>query len=414
MKERLMNNISLKLLSFMGAFLLWFIVVNSDDPITTETYHNIPVNVINEEVLAEGNQTYQIVDDTQSVSVMVKGCRSVLNDIESEDISAIADMRELTLNTQIPIRIVINGYEGEYEEAISSPRNLQVKLEEEQTKLFPIVPKTTGTVRDGYVLGEIVAVPENVSIRGPVSVISRISTVEAEVSVSGLSEDTILPSQLVLYDEEGEQIDQSRLANNMGVEGVSVSVQLLKAKKVPLTLDTSEISAAEGYSIAGVKYEPQEVQVAGVADVLAEVEEIVIPSSALRLSGLTSRTEQIIDITEYLPDHISLVNANAGSIAVIISVEKDGTKTYEVSLGSITVNGLSEKLAMSYKTVEVVEVQVRGPEDILKEFEVKDNVSIDLSKFKDPGIYDVPVTVELPEGCTLEKTITVSIILEEK
>lgn len=414
MKERLMNNIGLKLLSFLGAFLLWFIVVNSDDPITTETYHNIPVNVINEEVLAEENQTYQIVDDTQSVSVVIKGRRSVLNDIESEDISAIADMKELTLNTQIPIRIVVNGYEGDYEEASVSPRNLQVRLEEEQTKLFPIVPKTTGTVRDGYVLGEIAAVPENVSIRGPVSVISRISTVEAEVKVSGLSEDTILPSQLVLYDEEGAQIDQSRLANNMGVEGVSVSVQLLKAKKVPLTLDTSEISAAEGYSIAGVQYEPQEVQVAGVTDVLAEVEEIAIPSTALSLSGLTSRTEQIIDITGYLPEGISLVNANAGSIAVIISVEKDGTKTYEVSLGSIMVNGLSEKLAMSYKTVEVVEVQVRGPEDVLKGFEVRDNVSIDLSRFKEPGTYDVPVTVQLPDGCTLEKAITVSIILEEK
>ncbi len=46
----------------------------------------------------------------------------------------------------------------EYKEAYSNPRNLQIKLEDEETKKFPIVPKTTGTVRDGYVLGSVTAV----------------------------------------------------------------------------------------------------------------------------------------------------------------------------------------------------------------------------------------------------------------
>ena len=79
-------------------------------------------------------------------------------------------MKELTLQTQIPISVEITGVN--YESVEVSPRNLQVKLEDEETKKFPIVPKTTGTVRDGYALGEIQAVPEMVSIRGPKSVIA--------------------------------------------------------------------------------------------------------------------------------------------------------------------------------------------------------------------------------------------------
>lgn len=414
MKRRLMNNIGLKMLAFLAAFLLWLIVVNIDDPVTTQTYHNIPVNVVNEEVLAETNQTYQIVDDTQMVSVTVSAHRSVINHIENEDIIAIADMKELTLNTQIPLMVVINGYEGEYKEAYTSPRNLQVKLEEEQTKKFPIVPTTTGTVRDGYALGEIKAVPEMVSIRGPISVIGKISRVEAEVSVSGLSSDTVLPSQLVLYDDENNVIDQSLLTNNLGVDGIAVSVQLLNTKSIPLAFDTSLVTAAEGYSVSGVTYEPQELQVAGENKDLDALKEIEIPASALELSDLTARTEQVVDITEYLPETVSLVDANTNSVVVTASVEKDGTKTFEVSLGSIVVHGLDEDLSMKYEVVDLLEVQIRGPEAILDNTDVSRKVSVDLSGYKSAGSYKVPVKVELPEGCKLEQTVTVSVTLEKK
>lgn len=414
MKKRLMNNVGLKMLAFLSAFMLWFVVVNIDDPVTTKTYHNIPVSVINEEVLAEANQTYQIVDDTQLINVTVSAHRSVLNRIESGNIVAFADMKELTLNTQIPIEVIINGHEGDYESAVTSPRNLQVKLEEEQTKKFPIVPTTTGTVRDGYALGEIKAVPERVSIRGPLSVIGKISRVEAEVSVSGLSLDTVLPSQLVLYDDENNVIDQSLLTNNLGAEGVSVSVQLLNTKSIPLVFDESGITVAEGYTFAGLTYEPQEVQVSGVKEELAAIDEIEIPPSALEFQLLKKRTEQIVDITEYLPETVNLVDANAGSVVVTASVEKDGTKTYDVSLGTIVVNGLSESLSLKYETVDVVEVQVRGPKEALDSYKVDQNVSIDLSDYTDPGSYRVPVEVKLPKGCKLERNITLNVILEER
>ena len=228
MKTRLMNNLGLKILAFLAAGMLWLLVVNIDDPVTSATFQEVPVTVINQEVLAEEQQTFQIVDGTQTVDVTVTARRKILNRIRKEDITATADMRELTLKTQIPITVTVNGYESV--EAEAYPRNLQVKLEDEELKNFPIVPKTKGTVRDGYVLGEIEAVPENVSIRGPKSVVDQIDRVEATVNVSGLSQNDVLASQLVLFDEEGDEIDQSLLANNLGDEGVSVSVKLYQTR----------------------------------------------------------------------------------------------------------------------------------------------------------------------------------------
>ena len=392
MKKGLMNNWGLKILSFLLAVMLWLIVVNIDDPVTTQTFNNIPVAVTNAEVLAATNQTYQIEDGTQNVSVTVRAKRSVLNKIKADNIKATADMKELTLQ----------------------PRNLQVKLEDEETKKFPIVPKTTGTVRDGYTLGEIQAVPEMVSIRGPKSVIDSISKVEASVSVSGLSEDVVTKSELVLYDSDNNVIDQSLLANNLGTEGVSVSVQVLETKSVKVEFDTSQITAADGYSVSDIKYEPDHVNVTGRAEELKKLKKISVPASALNMSGLTSKTEKVVDITDYLPEDISLTDENAGSVVVTVGIDKDGTKSYDISMGAIKVNNLANGLSLSYESADVLEIQIRGPGDILDQYKISDNVSIDLKNYQTAGTYTVPVTVGVPDGCVLESTVSVNVILEEK
>lgn len=412
MKTRLMNNIGLKILAFLAAGLLWLLVVNIDDPVTSATYQDVPVTVINQEVLAEEQQTFQIVDDTQTVDVTVTARRKILNRIQKEDITATADMRELTLKTQIPITVTVAGYDSV--EAEAYPRNLQVKLEDEELKNFPIVPKTTGTVRDGYVLGDIEAVPENVSIRGPKSVVDQIDRVEATVNVSGLSQDDVLTSRLMLYDDEGDEIDQSLLANNLGDEGVSVSVKLYQTKNVPITFDTSRITAAEGYEFTGITYEPEEIQITGSEKALRSVAEIRIPEEALALSGLTEKTEQVVDISDYIPDDVRLADENAGSVAVIITVEKDGTKAFDVMPSAVIVNHLSEDLVLTYDQTEALEIHVRGPRETLNSLNLERKVSIDLKEYTEQGSYTVPVDVQLPGDCGLEADVSVKIELQEK
>lgn len=416
MKKRLMNNIGFKILAFFVAFMLWLMVVNIDDPVMHKTFSDIPVTVINEEVLANAKQpqTYQIMDNTQSVDVTVTAKRKTLNRIKDEDIVAVADIKELTLDTQIPIDISIGGFEGRYEDAQASPRNLQIRLEDEQTKRFPIVPTTTGSVRDGYVLGDIQALPEKVSIRGPKSVIDEISRVEASVSVSGLSRDTLLESELVLYDSNNNIIDQNLLSNNLGMEGVGVSVQILNTKNVSLNFDTSGIQAARGYEFAGITLEPEQVQIAGRRSVISRIESIDIPAEALNVSEIKEKTEEIVNVADYLPDNIRLADENAGLVVVTISVEKDGTKTYDVSVGSITVNNLSEDLTMNYAAADALQVQVGGPRNILGGLAIDHSVSIDLKNYKKAGEYSVPVAVSLPNGCFLEKDVKVKVILSMK
>ena len=275
MRKRLTGNLGLKVLAFFIAVFMWLIVVNIDDPVIEKTYTGIPVDVINEEIVTTTNRTYQIVDGTQEVSVTVNAQRSVMEKIKSEDITAVADMKELSMGTQIPIDVSIQGYR--YEKAFTTPGNLQVKIEDEARSNFPITPTTLGTVREGYVLGELKADPEKVTLRGPESVINSINRVVAEADVSGLSEDAVIEARLILYDVNNNVIDQTILANNLGKEGISVEVTLYQIKSVPVKLNTSRISAADGYKISAVSVEPREVSVTGDAEALAELDEIRIP-----------------------------------------------------------------------------------------------------------------------------------------
>ena len=416
MKQRLMNNIGLKILAFCVAFMLWLMVVNIDDPVTHKTFSDIPVSVINEEVLANAKQpqTYQIVDNTQTIDVTVTAKRKTLSKIKADDIVAVADMKELTLETQIPIDISISGFEGRYDSVQAMPRNLQIKLEDEETKRFPIVPATTGTVRDGYVLGSIVATPEKVSIRGPKSVINGINRVEASVSVSGLSKDSLLESELVLYDSNNNVIDQNLLSNNLGTEGVGVKVQILRTKTVPLEFDTSMIRTARGYEFTGITFEPKSIQISGENLDIEHLRTIYIPAEALQVSNIKEKTEKVINVSDYLPSNIRLADENAGSVVVTISVEKDGTKSFDITVGNVIVNNLSEDMTMNYATADALELQIRGPKDVLSELQLDRAVSIDLSEYDEEGTYNVPVKVKLPDSCTLEKDVSVKVVLKNK
>ena len=210
--------------------------------------------------------------------------------------------------------------------------------------------------------------------------------------------------------------DLTRLLYNINIDPLDymdwVPASFLDSVKVEF--DTSQITAADGYSVSDIKYEPDHVNVTGRAEELKKLKKISVPASALNMSGLTSKTEKVVDITDYLPEDISLTDENAGSVVVTVGIDKDGTKSYDISMGAIKVNNLANGLSLSYESADVLEIQIRGPGDILDQYKISDNVSIDLKNYQTAGTYTVPVTVGVPDGCVLESTVSVNVILEEK
>ena len=417
MKKSLTNNIGLKLLAFIFAFMLWLLVVNIDDPVGSKTFENIPVTIDHSEVVTQDQRSYQVLDGTDTVSVSVSATRSVLEKISAENIVATADMRELYLESQIPIEITIPGYE--FESATASPRNVQVKIEQNKSDTFPITVTTTGTVRDGYVLGNVQADPERVTVNGPESVIDQISKVVAEVNVSGLSSDSSIDATLTYYDADNNEISAEQLAKNLGATGVKVNVTLYHTARIPVTVDTSGVTAADGYIISEVSWTPEEIQLAGEEDVLEALKEIRIPADAIDITSISQRTEKTVDITPYLPEGTRLVDENGNNILVTARVAKEGTKSFDIPVGSITVNNLDDDLTISgYGSGDDLEVHIGGPQAQLDSLELGDlSVSIDLKSCTKAGEYEVPVTITLPSDasdCSVETSVTVKVTLEQR
>ncbi|MDD3137482.1 MAG: CdaR family protein [Lachnospiraceae bacterium] len=413
MKNRLTKNGGLKIMAILFAILLWIIVVNIDDPVSSMVFRNVEVTIQHEEIVTNRGKTYQVIDNTQTVAVTVRAKRSVLDKIRTSDIVAVADMKEMELKTLVPIRVSITGFEGDYEEATANPRNVQVKIEDSQSNKFPITAVTTGSLRDGFVLGEIKAIPETITIDGPESLVSRVDKVVAKVDISGLSSDTTLQGELVIYDVDGNVIDQTLLGDNLGDNKVAVSITLLHTKSVGLTFSTSG-DPAEGYTYIEMKYEPQELLVAGTEAALAEIESIIVPSSALDITDISQKTEIVVDMTKYLPDGITLVDSNANNVIVTISVERIGTKAIELPVGSITVNNLATDLKLSFGNNENITLEFEGTTEALDSLTIKKvEASIDLKELKTEGAYDVPLLVQAPNATAVGNVI-VNVILKKQ
>ena len=127
MKNKIRDNLGLKILAVFVATFLWWTVVNIDDPIETKKYYT-DVTVLNPEVITNEGNSYEITENTKTVLITVKARRKVLEKISGKNIVATADMRELQ-GSSVPVRVIVNGFEGNYESANSYPQNIQVNIE---------------------------------------------------------------------------------------------------------------------------------------------------------------------------------------------------------------------------------------------------------------------------------------------
>ena len=84
MRKRIESDLLLKILSVVFAFLLWMFVINTDNPVIKKTFSDVPVDMLNEQVLDELNQTYKI-ESGDTVSFTVKGKKDVVDRLTKSD-----------------------------------------------------------------------------------------------------------------------------------------------------------------------------------------------------------------------------------------------------------------------------------------------------------------------------------------
>lgn len=414
-KYKLTTNLGLKVIAFIFAVFLWFIVVNFDNPVGSSTFRDIPVQILNEDIITSAGEVYQVEGD-KTVTVVVYATREVRQKLTSDNIVATADIKQIdSTGRLVPIEVTINGFSGESVTAEAIPRNLTIQREKSGKKVMSLTVDTEGVkLADGYILGDASVEPDQVTITGAESVLEQVDRAVAQVDeVEGVSQDSVLPASLVLYDANGNELNQTQMSNNLGEEGLSVSVEVMKVKGIPVVFDV-EGSPAEGYKYTGCVSTPESVQVCGKSEDIDKISEIDVPASVVDISGASEPIEMSVDITPYLPEGVELVDENSGNVKVTVKIEQEGTLSVDFMVSSIRINNLAENLQVSYEPDAEITFRFTGDEDLLDTLDISNAVSVDLSDYDRPGSYDVPVKVNLPAGISQDGQVTVQLTLAEK
>ena len=414
-KYKITTNLGLKVIAFIFAVFLWFIVVNFDNPVGSSTFRDIPVQILNEDIITSAGEVYQVEGD-KTVTVVVYATREVRQKLTSDNIVATADIKQIdSPGRLVPIEVTINGFSGETITAEAIPRNLTIQREKSGKKVMSLTVDTGGiNLADGYILGDASVEPDQVTITGAESVLKQVDRAVAQVDdVSGVSEDSVLPASLVLYDANGNELNQTQIGNNLGEKGLSVSVEVLKVKGIPVVFGVTG-SPAEGYKYTGCISTPESVQVCGKSEDIDKISEIDVPASAVDISGASAPIELTVDITQYLPEGVNLVDENSGNVTVTVKIEQEGTLSIDFMVSSIRINNLAENLQVSYEPDAEITFRFTGDEALLDTLDISNAVSVDLSDYDEAGTYDVPVRVNLPAGISQDGKVTVQLTLEEK
>lgn len=414
MMKHLANNPSLKILSVAIAVVLWLVVVNYDNPEVTQPFR-IPVDVVGEETLASMEMVYDIVDNSNVATIYATGKRKMMDELHASDFKAVADLSQIDFYDDaqvklVPINVSVSNRRYQDEVKISSQAtvNMKVTLEELSTMQKYVGGTTSGEPAEGYAIGNIDVSPNLINISGPQSLVSRVSRIGASVNVDGLTEDVRVSVTPVLYDDNGEIVESSQI--KLSQDKVTVEVQILGTKTVPVECGTTG-TPMEGYRfIAPLEYAPDTVTIKGKTSDLNNIQRITIPKEAIDLEGVSRDVESSIDITPYLPEGISLVNPEENKIAVRALIEKLETKNLELPLSDLEVLNLAEGLEVTYNT-SVLNIPVRGRSEELDDLTLAlIRASIDLNDLE-PGIHwvDVNVVLDPAYGTKYELTGTVTL-----
>ena len=140
MKEKLTNNLSLKILSLIVAILVWLLVINVDNPIVTRSFVVTDVQLLNEAYIDADGKMCMRDDEQEPIRVTVKAQRKVLDDLSVMDIRAVADLQQaVSLDTNpvmVPISVTIGRIPSENIQV--NPQNLSLHIEDKETQEFVV------------------------------------------------------------------------------------------------------------------------------------------------------------------------------------------------------------------------------------------------------------------------------------
>ena len=219
--------------------------------------------------------------------------------------------------------------------------------------------------------------------------------------------DNVIPA---LYDADGQEIDTTKL--KLSNTTVTISAKILSVKEIPLVFSTSGVPYGDN-RVVEISSKPETIKVKGSSTTLNPLSSLNIPGDVLNVSGASEDITTTIDISEYLPDGVELVNASDATVTVTVRIEAYESKKFNLSTSQINVNGLDSNYDLSFDQ-STVAVTVSGLKNDLNKLNTSQlSASIDVTDLG-VGTHQVNLDLNLDEDNYAYQTITVTIEIKDK
>lgn len=388
MKKKIFNNIGLKILALLIAILVWWVVMNIDDPLVKKTISGITVELRNDDDLTDKGYIYE-VDSGSVIAITVRAPESVAKDLKASDFVAYADLSQLsplTDSANITIECVKSDVKSDIKDITSKTQVVKLNIDNKETAEIPVNIKITGTPADNYVLGDKSISQNKIEITGAASVIEKIASAEISYDVSNMMQSVSEMVAPVFYDENGKVVDASSI--QLSRKTLRLNVEILATKWIPVTIIPT-VTTADGYKLIEYTQSFDQIKIAGTQDSLANISSLAIPSDAIELEDITESQDCTVNVANYLKGSYTIVSGTT-ELVVHIEIEQEVVKSYIIRKSGIVINNLGEGLEAEIED-PYIEVKVRALQKTQDSFNMDAlNTNIDLKGYE-PGEYEVPV-----------------------
>lgn len=412
-KSKFTMDIGWKLLSLIIAIGLWFMVINTENPVETRSY-TAAIQLQNEEALTE--RGYVVVNDDElsstRVTVRLRGQRLALDALSqsSTRVQAVVDLSDVIYSysgepVSVPVDIVIPSVVNNSFEILSkSVQTVSVDIQPYVNKDFDVKAVVNTTDETAKELANAVASPGSVTVYGARSIVESVAEVRAYVSPETVEDGMVMTAVPVAYNADGVVVGDV----TFGTEELSVMITLDEVKSVRVNLSlTGEV--ADGYEITDYYTTPETMEVAGDAAALSRLNSINLPD--IDVTGLEANSGYEFSAGDYLPDGLRALDG--GRITATVIVEEEETKELIIPVESVTWGDTLAEGYMASISGEDISISVKGVASVIDTLTAADvEAHIDLDGLEEGEHDDVYVRFELPEGVSLAGgggTVNVSI-----
>lgn len=380
----LKRNFGTLLMSFLLAVAVWVSAVLSEDPNEVRVYPRaVEVSAVG---LEEGLMT---VDGLPaSVRITLRAPRSVWASLEGDPtaVQAYVDLQGLQPGVYaVPVKVQV-AYQP-VEVVSVTPARLEITIDKRLTREVPVTVDMRGEVAVGYYASAPVVHPLTVEVSGPASAVSKVTAVQAQVSIEGARESFKRETALVPIDADGQRVQGVTIKPSHAT--VSVAVRQLGGYRDVAVKVRLVGQVANGYRITNVTVSPPVVTVFSQQPQKVRNLPGFVETEPLDISGATDDIDARLKLV--LPEGISLV----GEDTVLVQVNVAAIETSVTMSLPVEVTGLSADLEVKEISPKLVDVILSGPLPVLEGLQPSAvRVTVDVSGLT-AGTYQLKPSVEV-------------------